>query len=387
MKLPMVQLSIINKNLQLLNTLSLDGFSGRLTFKEQSTPPWVVVMQSGAIIYVTGGHQSLRRWYRYFLWTAPNLAANFQALQKQLAAVEDPILEHYPEYHLLYNWTSEGKLTPEQLQQIVQAIAIEVLFDVLQATDAEPHQQTAPLALPPETLVNSDTVLASVTQLWQRWQAAELPDYPLSQIPVIQQPDQLKAATSPQAYQALSTIINGKRNLWEIAAKTRKDVIQIVKPLHPFLGTGCIELIERPQPQPPAAPARPAPSTGPSKVVVACVDDSVMVCRALETVTRSLGHGFVGISDPARAIATLLIRKPEIIFLDLIMPETNGYEICTQLRKTTQFKETPIIILTGNDGVVDQVRARLLGATDFIGKPVDPTIISNLIRKYVRMPN
>ena len=52
-----------------------------------------------------------------------------------------------------------------------------------------------------------------------------------------------------------------------------------------------------------------------------------------------------------RAIAMLLSRKPDLIFLDLVMPDTNGYEICGQLRKLTYFRQTPIIILTGNDGI------------------------------------
>ncbi|HEY9880045.1 MAG TPA: response regulator, partial [Leptolyngbyaceae cyanobacterium] len=68
---------------------------------------------------------------------------------------------------------------------------------------------------------------------------------------------------------------------------------------------------------------------------------------------------------------------------DLIMPGTNGYEICGQLRKVSLFKETPIIILSGNDGLVDQVRARLLGATDFLSKPIEPVVILSIIQKHL----
>ncbi len=79
----------------------------------------------------------------------------------------------------------------------------------------------------------------------------------------------------------------------------------------------------------------------------------------------------------------LLSRKPDLIFLDLIMPNTNGYEICAQLRTLSCFRHTPIIILTGNDGIVDRVRAKMVGSTDFITKPVQEYIVLEAINKYI----
>ncbi|MFM7577394.1 MAG: response regulator, partial [Microcystaceae cyanobacterium] len=68
----------------------------------------------------------------------------------------------------------------------------------------------------------------------------------------------------------------------------------------------------------------------------------------------------------------------------LVMPNANGYEICTQLRKLSLFKNTPIVILTGNDGIVDRVRAKMVGATDFLGKPVNSETVLQTIRKYLK---
>jgi CheY-like chemotaxis protein len=93
---------------------------------------------------------------------------------------------------------------------------------------------------------------------------------------------------------------------------------------------------------------------------------------------------FIGINDPLRAIAILLARKPELIFLDLVMPNANGYEICGQLRRLSIFKHTPIVILTGNDGIVDRVRAKMVGSTDFLGKPVNPDQVLSTILKYIK---
>ena len=66
------------------------------------------------------------------------------------------------------------------------------------------------------------------------------------------------------------------------------------------------------------------------------------------------------------------------------MPNINGYEICGKLRKLSIFQNTPIIILTGNDGIIDRVRAKLVGASDFIGKPVDAETLLTVIGKHLK---
>lgn len=95
------------------------------------------------------------------------------------------------------------------------------------------------------------------------------------------------------------------------------------------------------------------------------------------------GYQFVSEQDGLRAITMLLSRKPDLIFLDLIMPNTNGYEICSQLRKLSYFRYTPIIILTGNEGIVDRVRANMVGSTDFINKPVQEDLVVETINTYL----
>ena len=76
-------------------------------------------------------------------------------------------------------------------------------------------------------------------------------------------------------------------------------------------------------------------------------------------------------------------KKYDLVFLDVMMPNTHGYEICSQLRKAPSFRTTPIVILTGNDGIVDQVRARLVGASDFLNKPVDAGRVLSVISKHL----
>jgi len=109
-----------------------------------------------------------------------------------------------------------------------------------------------------------------------------------------------------------------------------------------------------------------------------------LICQSMEEIISGANYQFLAINDPLRAIAQLMSRKPDLIFLDLIMPNANGYEICSQLRKLSIFKDTPIVILTGQDGIVDRVRAKLVGASDFLSKPADSATVLGVIRKYLR---
>ncbi|MGK7917991.1 MAG: response regulator, partial [Prochloraceae cyanobacterium] len=65
-----------------------------------------------------------------------------------------------------------------------------------------------------------------------------------------------------------------------------------------------------------------------------------------------------------------------------VMPHTNGYEICSQVRKLSLFRNTPIVILTGKDGIIDRVRAKVAGSTDYITKPVTAEGVIDVINKH-----
>jgi chemotaxis family two-component system response regulator PixG len=119
--------------------------------------------------------------------------------------------------------------------------------------------------------------------------------------------------------------------------------------------------------------------------LIACVDDSPQTCQMMEHILTQAGFRFVSIQDSVQALPILLQRKPDLIFLDLMMPVVNGYEICSQLRRVGIFANTPMIILTGNDGLIDRVRAKVVGASDFLPKPVDAEKILSAVRKYFPM--
>jgi chemotaxis family two-component system response regulator PixG len=65
------------------------------------------------------------------------------------------------------------------------------------------------------------------------------------------------------------------------------------------------------------------------------------------------------------------------------MPIINGYEVCKQIRKTPSLKHIPIVILTGKEGSIDRIHAKLVGANGFISKPVRSESIGRMLDKHL----
>jgi chemotaxis family two-component system response regulator PixG len=182
-------------------------------------------------------------------------------------------------------------------------------------------------------------------------------------------------------------LLDGQRSLRDLSVKLGRDALNLTYALYPYVKTDWISL-EPLADFPPLLeePTSTDASSQKGPPLIACVDDSLMVCKSMGQIIRSAGYDFLPITEGVKAVPLMLSKKPDFVFLDLVMPDTNGYEICSQLRKISRFKDTPIVILSGNDGLVDQVRARLLGASDFISKPIEPIIILSVVRKHLGQP-
>lgn len=116
------------------------------------------------------------------------------------------------------------------------------------------------------------------------------------------------------------------------------------------------------------------------------IDDSPQNCGIARTILESAGYDYLDINDPLQAIPTLLQVKPALILLDLMMPIVNGYELCSQIRRVSSLKDLPIVMLTGQDGIVDRVRAKVVKASAFLSKPIEPTKLLQTVAQFAPIP-
>ena len=111
------------------------------------------------------------------------------------------------------------------------------------------------------------------------------------------------------------------------------------------------------------------------------VDDEASIQRAVAPLLKSRGYAVESVSTGAAAIAAAAARPPDVIVLDLGLPDLDGTEVCARIRKSS---DVPIIILSARGGETDKVRALDLGADDYVTKPFGPEEL--LARAQAKLP-
>jgi chemotaxis family two-component system response regulator PixG len=376
-----------SKQTGFFDTLKKPRFSGQLILTNNKEEQWFFYLYLGRIMYATGGTHPVRRWRRHIARYLPEIASQLSSLQLDIASLGTQDFHLCWEYQLLCLWVEQQKVSREQAARMIRSIVIEVLFDITQTMEVTCELRPDNLLSTRLVLIDADLLINEAQKQWQAWQGAKVADRSPNAAPIIRQADELQQRTSPQVYQTLKQLLDGNQTLRDLSVRMKRDVVTVTSSLLPYVQMGLVELItvkdlSPPVSTPPIAPVSTLGNTvGP---LVACVDDSPLMCQTMEKIITGANYQFLAINDPLRAIAILLARKPAVIFLDLVMPNANGYEICGQLRKLSFFRNTPIIILTGNDGIVDRVRAKMIGSTDFMSKPVNPELVLSAIRKHLK---
>lgn len=115
---------------------------------------------------------------------------------------------------------------------------------------------------------------------------------------------------------------------------------------------------------------------------IIAVDDSAIVLRMLGKLLNNK-YDFHAFSGGARALLYLKDRTPDLIILDIDMPEMNGYEVLEQIRGYGHLENIPVIFLTSNNDKTHVVKAVASGARDYVVKPIDEDILMDRIRSLL----
>ncbi|MBC7969860.1 MAG: response regulator [Verrucomicrobia bacterium] len=375
------------EHFQFLRDLEQLQFSGQLSWTSTTGQQWTFHLFKGNIMYATGGMHPMRRWRRNLALHCPRLPSHRLGWQADLASADAAISPVGWEYTLLNLWVAKQRITPEQAINIMLSTLVEMLFDVKQAAGVSKQIKYDESLAAQVGFAQVEDVIAKTQSRWQAWEDAKLAEHSPNKAPIIRQPEQLREHCSAQLYQMLVQRLNGEHTLYDLAVQMQRDVLDVTASLLPFIQLRWIELVtisDLPAliyPRQSSKPILP-PAVAP-KSLIACVDDSTLVRNTMEALLTSAGYEFLGVDSALRAISVLLARKPDLIFLDLVMPEANGYEVCEQLRKLSCFRNTPIVILTGSDGYSNRLRANFAKASGFLGKPLNAEAVLGEIRRHL----
>jgi DNA-binding response OmpR family regulator len=101
------------------------------------------------------------------------------------------------------------------------------------------------------------------------------------------------------------------------------------------------------------------------------IDDDIQTTRLLDLLLTERGYKTTSVNDSSLAIQVAKSTIPDLIILDLMMPEPDGFKVCRMLREDTQFIFTPILIVTALDDTDSKIVAFGAGADNYIIKPYD----------------
>jgi two-component system, chemotaxis family, response regulator PixG len=208
---------------------------------------------------------------------------------------------------------------------------------------------------------------------------------------------------SPKALQQIAQLMKG-RSIRELGLLLKQDELKLVQLLTPYLRHDAICLRDPGAPFD-RLPLIPEPDLPPANSVkklpeikqelslapidrdlyqIACIDDSPLILDEMERFLGNKGkYQLTKLEDPIKASGLIFRLKPDLILMDITMPGINGYKLCSLFRNSAALAQTPIIMVTGNKGLVDRVRANLVGATDYLTKPFTEQDLLTLVEKHL----
>ncbi|QLE57678.1 response regulator [Nostoc sp. TCL26-01] len=130
-------------------------------------------------------------------------------------------------------------------------------------------------------------------------------------------------------------------------------------------------------------PKNPSSLVRKSLYTIACIDDSQTVLNSIKNFLDENVFTVVTINDPVKALMQILRSKPDLILLDVEMPNLDGYELCSLLRRHSAFKNIPIIMVTGRTGFIDRAKAKMVRSSGYLTKPFDQSELLKMVFKHI----
>lgn len=116
------------------------------------------------------------------------------------------------------------------------------------------------------------------------------------------------------------------------------------------------------------------------KVMV--IDDSKTIRRTAETLLQKAGCEVLTANDGFEALAKIADSRPDIIFVDIMMPRLDGYQTCALIKNNETYRQTPVIMLSSKDGLFDKARGRIVGSDEYLTKPFSKEELFEAIRQH-----
>ncbi|WP_392535814.1 response regulator [Nostoc sp. C117] len=351
--------------------LGEDG-ANKYSPKQQS---WFVFFLNGQIIYCQEGESSLSRITDYLR----HYRVEMRIADKQIASL---LSTDAPEYAYIWALLEQNIINPKIAASIIHGLVHETLFDLLSLHQGNfIFRQAAALAPQLNTFEIAPFVTKIMKQV-QEWKQLYPHIQSPEQLPVLSDKVQMDSSLPAATVNKLQHWADGKTSLRQLARYLNRDILTVARAIYPYVQQSWLKLVY-------SATDKLDVHTDDWELKrkhrgrVVCIDDAIAIGETINSILQAQGYEAIALTNPLEALSLVFQLKPDLILCDIAMSELEGYEVCAMLRQSTAFRLTPIIMLTGKDGFIDRVKARMVGATDYLTKPFTDTELIMLVEKYI----
>jgi two-component system, chemotaxis family, response regulator PixG len=374
---------------------------------------WQIYFDAGKVIYATNSispFERLERHLRRSSHDAPLLKdkAIIQACLNFSDATL-PNLNFPAEYQAIAWLVTQNYILPAIATKLIMRMTQEAL-ECFSLIDLSSHTQSVETleSMPVFGRVEPLTLNQSLQKRLQSWQSLASRITSPYQRPYFVSEKEAKKLVSAALLNKLAPLMKGF-NFHQLAVLLNKDELAIAQKLYVFAEKGVVVLRDPLPPfdvlsrfvTPPSVSVKQQSDTllnnlkeedlgeGNGNSVaqktwkIACIDDSDAMLGEISRFLSGDEFQVHTINDSMRALLKLTTIKPDLILMDVGMPNVDGYMLCSLIRKSSALKDTPVVMVTGNKGLIDRAKAKLVGANDYLTKPFNQTDLLNIAFRYL----
>ena len=403
-----IETSTIPPVLDLLTKLCSDRVDGCLKVAYKSFD-FFIYLNNGQITYATHSLEPFERLERHLRRLGQEVLTIKNEVRSQLRLLFDEeknnFIEQPKDYEAIV-WLLEQKyLTQEQVELLIKRLIQEVFESYLLVKDEYQNNFISDIILTTPTFrIELSSIISQGQKRLEAWQS--LSPHILSSY---QRPYFFSKPGSKPEEEKLGKILRGF-NFKQLAALLNQDDLELAKKIYPLIIKKKI-FIRAPQSPFDQLPIIPiATKKNKQEDVIeeasqdqenlkisdfsnanvqqkqwkiVCIDDSPTILNEISRFLARDEFSVVPITEPLKALMKIIRIKPDLILMDVGMPNIDGYKLCSLIRKYSAFQNTPIVMVTGNKGLIDRAKARIAGATDYMTKPFTQTDLLSIVFKYL----
>ncbi len=374
----------------LLTNTERNNFTGKVLVKSQNSVQWQLYFLLGKFIWLNGGYHPNRSWLRTLVKFCPEINC------EELGSAATKNYYECLQYQTLYLLASKKNISKEQVKLILELRIKENFFDILQEEEKSEVtyvlKQDSPSSIlnygfkPSLVIIDYHKILKKAQQQIIFFAKSNLKNISLNYAPKILDNQKLHKKINLETYSYFVTFFNGNLSLRDLSLRLNKNVTKLALSLVSFMNQGIINLEEISDVNTNISLQQYAfvvlkYKRQATKFTVACIDHSDQFHDNMNMFITKLSGRYVEIKDEFKAITSLVECNPDLIFINVAMPVVNGYELCSQIKRVSKINQKPIILVSDNKSLSDRMRSKLVGASDFITKPLNEQQITKILDK------